>query len=84
MPTPKRWRKERCKGNDYEGTVEDSQGDRAREQAETEGVEGGQGGMIEITEDEAFAIIAFIKNHERDEIPDDVWELCMRLYDEVC
>lgn len=40
--------------------------------------------MIEITEDEAYAIIAFIKNHERDEIPDDVWELCMRLYDEVC
>lgn len=40
--------------------------------------------MIEISEEEAIAIIAFVKNHEREEIPDDVWELCMRLYDEVC
>lgn len=40
--------------------------------------------MIKISEEEAFAIIAFVKNHEREEIPDDVWELCMRLYDEVC
>lgn len=39
--------------------------------------------MIEITKEEAEAIIAFVKNHERKEIPDDVWELCMRLYDEV-
>ena len=39
--------------------------------------------MIEISEEEAYTIIAFIKNHERDEIPDDVWDLCMRLIDEV-
>ena len=39
--------------------------------------------MIELSEEEAEAIIAFVKNHEREEIPNDVWELCMRLYDEV-
>ena len=71
-------------GNDYEGKVGSSPPDRSGEQAEAEGMEGAKCGMIEITEDEAFAIIAFIKNHERDEIPDDVWELCMKLYDEVC
>lgn len=40
--------------------------------------------MIKISEEEALTILAFVKNHEREEIPDDVWELCMRLYDEVC
>ena len=40
--------------------------------------------VIEISGEEAEAIIAFVRNHEREEIPDDVWELCIRLYDEVC
>lgn len=31
--------------------------------------------------EEAESLIAFIKNHEREEIPDDVWEICMKLYD---
>jgi len=39
--------------------------------------------MICISEDDAETIIAFVKNHERDEIPDDVWDLVMRLYDEL-
>ena len=28
-------------------------------------------------------LIAFIKMHEREEIPEDVWSLCMRMYDEL-
>lgn len=40
--------------------------------------------MIEISKEEAEAVIAFVKNHDREEIPDNVWELCMRLYDKVC
>lgn len=39
--------------------------------------------MINISEEEALTILAFVKNHEREEIPDDVWELCKRLYDDV-
>ena len=39
--------------------------------------------MIKITEEEAESIIAFIKMHEREEIPDDVWDVCMKLYDEM-
>lgn len=39
--------------------------------------------MINISEEEALTILSFVKNHEREEIPDDVWELCMRLYDEI-
>ena len=38
--------------------------------------------MMSINEDEASAIVAFIKNHERDEIPDEVWDYCMKLMDE--
>lgn len=36
---------------------------------------------ITITDEEAETIIAFIKNHERDEIPEDVWDVCMKLMD---
>ena len=36
---------------------------------------------ITITNEEAETIIAFIKNHERDEIPEDVWDVCMKLMD---
>lgn len=38
---------------------------------------------IVLTEEEADAIVCFIKNHERDEIPDDVWDVCMKLCDEL-
>lgn len=31
--------------------------------------------------DEIEALIAFIKGHEREEIPDDVWNVCMRMYE---
>ena len=34
-----------------------------------------------LTDDELENLIAFIKMHEREEIPDSVWELCMRMYD---
>ena len=36
---------------------------------------------ITITDEEAETIIAFIKNHEREDIPDDVWDVCMKLMD---
>lgn len=39
--------------------------------------------MIDISVEEAETIIAFIKNHEREDIPDDVWEICMELQEEV-
>ena len=31
--------------------------------------------------EEIETLIAFIKSHERGEIPDDVWDLCMKMYD---
>ena len=30
---------------------------------------------------ECESLIAFIKMHEREEIPDDVWKICMKLQD---
>lgn len=37
--------------------------------------------MYNLSEEEIYAVIAFIKMHEREDIPDDVWDLCMNLYD---
>lgn len=39
--------------------------------------------MIRLSADEAETMIAFIKMHEREEIPDDAWDVCMKLYDAV-
>lgn len=36
-----------------------------------------------MTVDEAESLEAFIRSHERDEVPDDVWEVCGRLMDEL-
>lgn len=36
---------------------------------------------ITITEEHAEALIAFIRNHERSEIPDDVWDACQAMMD---
>ena len=36
-----------------------------------------------LTIEEAESIVAFIENHKRNEIPDDVWDLCMRLEEEL-
>lgn len=33
--------------------------------------------------EELETLIAFIKMHEREEIPEDVWEVCMKLQD-IC
>lgn len=38
-------------------------------------------GLFILSHEEAYALIAFIKMHEREEIPDDVWDICMKLYD---
>lgn len=39
--------------------------------------------MIDITVEQAETIIAFVKMHEREDIPEDVWDLCMELQEEV-
>lgn len=36
-----------------------------------------------LTIDEAYELIAFIKMHEREEIPEDAWDICMKLQDFV-
>lgn len=36
---------------------------------------------VYISEETASALIAFIKRHERNDIPDDVWDFCMKLYE---
>ena len=38
---------------------------------------------ITITTEDAELIIAFIKNHEREDIPPGVWYVCMKLLDMV-
>ena len=42
---------------------------------------------IEISDKEAELLICFIKNHERENIPDDVCDLCMKMMemlDDTC
>lgn len=41
---------------------------------------------IEISCDEAEHLICFIKNHEPEDIPDDVWNVCMRIMEmlDIC
>lgn len=38
---------------------------------------------MKLTVEEVETLIAFIKMHEREEIPDDVWDLCMKMYDAI-
>lgn len=33
------------------------------------------------SDEEVYALFAFIRNHERDEIPDDVWEISDKIYE---
>lgn len=39
------------------------------------------GSTVTLTEEEATELICFIKRHERDDIPDDVWDVCMKMMD---
>ena len=39
--------------------------------------------MISLSIEETETLIAFVKNHEREDIPDDVWELIMKLQEET-
>ena len=39
--------------------------------------------MIEITVEDAEEIVAFTKMHEREEIPDEMWEIVMALQDKL-
>ncbi len=36
-------------------------------------------GTYNLNVEEAETLVAFIKMHEREEIPEDVWEVCMNL-----
>ncbi len=36
-------------------------------------------GTYNLNVEEAEALVSFIKMHEREEIPEDVWEVCMNL-----
>ena len=38
---------------------------------------------VVLTPDEAESIIAFIKSHEREDIPESVWDICMDLYKQL-
>ena len=39
------------------------------------------GYQITLDGDDVETLVAFIKNHKREDIPDSVWELCMRMSD---
>ena len=39
------------------------------------------GYQLTLDGEDAESLIAFIKNHERQDIPDNVWNICMRMYD---
>lgn len=39
--------------------------------------------MISLTVEETETLITFVKNHERKDIPDDVWELILKLQEET-
>lgn len=36
---------------------------------------------LKLSVEQIESLIAFIKMHEREEIPDEVWDTCMELYD---
>lgn len=36
---------------------------------------------MKFSDEEVYALYAFIRNHERDEIPDDVWEISDKIYE---
>lgn len=36
---------------------------------------------IPLTNEEAEIIVSFIKSHESEDIPDGVWDVCMKLID---
>ena len=38
-------------------------------------------GSYHLNIEDAETLVAFIKMHEREEIPEDVWEVCMKLQD---
>ena len=38
---------------------------------------------IEISADDAEYLVCFIRSHEREDIPDEVWDICMRMMDEL-
>lgn len=36
-----------------------------------------------LTDEELMILLTFIKNHEREEIPDEVWDLYIKIYDKL-
>lgn len=37
--------------------------------------------LVSLNAEEAEEIVAFIKSHEREDIPDEIWDICMNLMD---
>lgn len=37
--------------------------------------------QMEFSEDEVYTIFSFIRNHEKEDVPEDVWELSERIYE---
>ena len=38
---------------------------------------------IAISDEEAELLVCFLKNHERENIPDDVWDLCIKMMERL-
>ena len=36
---------------------------------------------MNFTEEEVYAIFAFIRNHEKEDIPEDIWDISERIYE---
>lgn len=36
---------------------------------------------MNFTAEEVYAIFAFIRNHEKDDIPEDIWDISERIYE---
>ena len=36
---------------------------------------------MDFSEEEVYAIFAFIRNHEKEDIPEDVWDISERIYE---
>lgn len=36
-----------------------------------------------LTEDELQVLLTFISNHERNEVPNEIWDLYNKIYDEL-
>ena len=38
---------------------------------------------VVLKQDDAESLIVFIKNHEREDIPDSIWDICMDMWEQL-